>query len=308
MKKKLSMLLIFVLATGIFTSCANISTTTKLDDSLQPTEKTYTVLEAGGVSDSSLGIKHNSEISLAINNIKDNAKNNNTKEIILNDVSFSGKYYKTVTSPYYNRVYDVYDGNTGSAKISFKINSENNKIFGYSTYDIEYKTKIEGKKELTKEECIDIAKDYLKKYVDDVENYTITYNYTKLDVYMGNHNIYFTRYIDGIPTMDSAYIYVTEYGDIVRFDFNSLGDMKNVDVLNSHNIEAIEKAIDEKCEKIYGDIMNDPDYSVNISKSKRLVRMADGKYALEYEISAYISYVDSDRHASDSCMLIIYLE
>ena len=108
--------------------------------------------------------------------------------------------------------------------------------------------------------------------------------------------------------MDSAYIYVTPYGDIKRFDFNSLGDMKDVTVLNELDFEAIEKAVNEKCEKIYGDIMNDANYSVKISKSKRLVRFADGKYALEYDITADIAYTKSDRHTGDTCMLIVYLE
>ena len=103
MKKKLSIFLIFVLAACIFSSCANVSDTATQPNQPQPGEKTYTVLEAGGSADSSLGIKHNSDISLAVKSITDNDKSNEQKEITPDNTAFSGKYYRTVKSPYYNR-------------------------------------------------------------------------------------------------------------------------------------------------------------------------------------------------------------
>ena len=54
--------------------------------------------------------------------------------------------------------------------------------------------------------------------------------------------------------------------------------------------------------------MNDPSYTVSISKTKRLVRLADGKYALEYSVYADIAYVNSDRHRGDTCTLMVYIE
>ena len=308
MKKKLSMLLIFVLATGIFTSCANISTTTKLDDSLQPTEKTYTVLEAGASSDSSLGINHSREILLDSKKVKDDAKKNLSKEVNIDNKTISGKYDETGISPYYNRNFDTYKSMSDGVRIEFFLNSETGKMVGYSTYDETYLEKNGTKKILSEEECIEIAENHLKNYVSDIENYKITSKrFSNSSVYNGRYMITFSRYINGIETLDGALITVTQYGDITSFDFNNLGDMKGATVLNNLDFEAIEKAVDEKCEKIYGDIMNDPNYSVNISKSKRLVRMADGKYALEYDIYADIADVNSDRHTGDMCELTVYL-
>jgi len=306
MKKIISLFVIFALAACMLVSCANIATT---PNPAQGTPKTYTVLETDMSSDSNIGAKHSVEFKLNFSDIKDNSKKDITKEITFENMTFTGKYQYTSQSPYYNRSFDKYKGNYGSAQVEFSINTETKELLGYSLYDKEYLQKIGDKKELTKEECIDIARNYFKNYISDIENYKMTCSeYVKLDAYKGMYRINFYRYVDEVITLDSALINVTVYGDVIRFSRHNLGDMKDVDILGNHSMNNIEKAVEEKRNEIYGELAKNSAYDVDYYSSKRLIRLADGKYALEYTIEAHITNVNSGISSGDSTSLIVYLE
>ena len=82
--------------------------------------------------------------------------------------------------------------------------------------------------------------------------------------------------------------------------------MKDATVLSKHSEESIDSAINAKLSEIYGALESNPDYTVNYAKSRMLVRLADGKYALEYTITANIT--GGGKEWSDDTSLIIYLD
>jgi predicted small secreted protein len=295
-----------ILVLFILTSCGNTNTGNTTDIPVKPFE--YAVLETSLSSDSSALIKHKADINLGLSNKTDISKKDFIKEITLDSIKINGKYSNTSVSPYYNRTVDVYKKTNGSVQTEFKIIPETNRLVGYSVYDHEYATKSERKNEIIEEEAINIATDYLKNHISDTENYRVTTRYSEIEIFKGWYAVYFTRYIGNIPTQDSAYIYVTAYGDIVRFDFNNLGDMKDLTVLSEHNLEDIDKAVDEKRDEIYADVIGNSEYKVSFSRGKKLIRLSDGKYALEYTINADILRISTDIHSGDISSFIVLLE
>ena len=296
-----------MLAMCTLTSCGDVNSTDNTMDFPAHTPE-YTVLETDLSSDSSALIKHTADIKLVLDDKTDAGKKDSTKEVTVGNEKITGKYFKTSVSPYYNRTADIYKSTSGSVQAQFSVDPATNKLVGYSVYDTEYAAKVEGKNELTKEECIEIAENYLKQHVSDIENYRITCEYSPLEIYKGRYAVYFTRYINDIPTIDSAYIYVSVYGDIMRFDFGNLGDMKDTAALNPHNIADIDKNVEEKRNEVYGGLINSEEYEVSFSQSKKLVRLENGKYALQYTVNANISYTNKDMHFADTSSFIVYLE
>ena len=305
MKKAFYILTIITLVLALLTSCANTATTSP---PINITPKTYTVLETSLSSDSSAaGVKHKSEIDLEVLTLQEEAKKDSTAQVTINGTNFTGVYKDTIVRKYYNFDYEEYTAKSGSTTAIFKINPANNELVGFQTRDAEYLQKNANAKELSQEECTDIAWNYLKGHVSDIENYRIiSVNFNESEAHKGLYWFRFYRYIGETQALDCAFIYVTVYGDVVRFSKHNLGGFEGTNILSKHSEESIDSAINAKLSEIYGALENNPDYTIQYAKSRMLVRLADGKYALEYTITAYIT--GGGKEWSDDTSLIIYLD
>ena len=208
---------------------------------------------------------------------------------------------------YYNFDYEEYTATSGSVTAKFQINPANNELVGFQTRDAEYRQKNANTKELSQEECTDIAWNYLKGHISDIENYRIiSVDFNISDAHKGYYWFRFYRYIGETETLDCAFVHVTVYGDVVSFSKHNLGGFEGTNILSKHSEESIDSAINAKLSEIYGALENNPDYTIQYAKSRMLVRLADGKYALEYTITAYIT--GGGKEWSDDTSLIIYLD
>ena len=311
--KKISLVLILIILLGTFCSCGNageVSTTvlTTVNTNISSPVKKYTVLQSG-FPDSSLGADHRLEINLSRR--KTTGSHTSLSNVVIDgrNIELAKYEYSEGWIHLYNSGSHVYrfnnsDGTSGS----FSINLSTGKILRYNYYDKEYAEKHKNDKILSEEECIELARAYLGTYVSDPEKYAITRcQKTSYQEYGDVYKISFSRYIGDVLTIDSIGLWITVYGDIVFHTSQCLGELTDESVLEGHNLNDIDTAIDAKLEKIYGSV-EEYSYEKNAS-SMMLTRMGDGSYAMKCTVSVNLKSLDLEGYSFEEITeFIIYLD
>lgn len=124
----------------------------------------------------------------------------------------------------------------------------------------------------------------------------------------GVYTFHFSRIIDGIETYDCAIIGITVFGDIIDHSFLSLGEMKDAKLPSESDMEIIEENVDRKLKDIYNNVTDK--YSVSYEVPEPLfIRMADGRYALEYFVEVGLTPKDDAEYTiSEATVLIVYVD
>ena len=309
-------LLYFILITSMLVSLVscNENTTVTQDDSTvkntdsnenEDIEKTYTALEFG-VSDSYLtGANHKEDVKLQKTTYSGMARGT-SKSINVLGTEYNAKYDESEKGYYYNEDIGYYKNTTDEYIYKFGINKTTGRVDECSLYIKNYPKVKEGSTKLSRDECKEIALNVLEHYAN-LDEYEITHVGTSDLLEYKVHNFWFTRIIDGIETKDAAYIVITEYGDLYKYIFTCLGEMKDAVAPNADEISAIEKCVDEKVKSIYANVTEK--YSIEYEiREKYFVKLEDGKYAMEYVVDVDLTPEKSEEYGfSEKISLLVYV-
>ena len=266
----------------------------------------YTVFEVGGF-DSDSEADHNNEIDLKSQKyIKSNAVKQKTVEV--NGKEWDVKYSESIKGYLYNNDRDRYKNESGDKMIIVEINNKTGRVDRFDFLDQKYLDQKGTAKKLTEEACLDIAKTYLNKYVKSSEYKMVESNYLEGSFCGELYSFKFVRVINGFNTSDSARIDVSSYGDVVSHYFTSLGEMKGAKAPTDDEMKIIEENVSKKLDSIYKNVLNKYDVSYD-TEDKVLIRMADGRYALEFYVAVTLqSKNDEARPFVEPTKLIVYLD
>lgn len=265
----------------------------------------FKVFEAGGFDDV-LGANHSREIDLTISNYK-KANIEQRKAISFNGIDYQLEYDTTKDGYLSNNIIDYYKKWDESGFVDIGINSSTGIVDWFSWTDLNYAEEID-KPRLTKDKCLNIAKEYFKQFTEISEYELVSDGYWEAPEYEALHTFIFARVIDGIQTSDVAAIDVSIFGDILGHRFTSLGEMKDAKLPSESDMEIIEENVDRKLKDIYNNVTDK--YSVSYEVPEPLfIRMADGRYALEYFVEVGLTPKDDAEYTiSEATVLIVYVD
>ena len=162
----------------------------------------------------------------------------------------------------------------------------------------------------------------MKEYVPNIYNYTIVSSESRENKACGIiYNYKFKEYIGDLPIGNTAAVHINRYGDIISFtnntDIEDVEAFKESGYIEAIDWDAVDEAIGKKACEAYTARTNGQIqythyrvYSSDKSKNiKTLVRMADGRYALN--INAYVLVSTDeypDRYESFEALMLIYLD
>ena len=250
--------------------------------------------------------QHKSEIVFESNSSEKN-KLIKTKTIEVNGVKYEVSYKNTQDFYWYNGEIDHYEGtNENGYPVQVGINTKNDLVVRYSCFE-KQEVIASPTLEKSRDECLEIAKEYLSKYVSDVENYKLkSENCNERKNYVSNYTFSFYRYIGELKAYDLAIILITSHGDVFMHRFDCLGELKNAKVPDQATLDELDIKVTEKLDEIYSSVKDT--YAVEYGeRDVSLIRLSDGSYALEYYVDVEI-LENGDLGYSESTHLIIYLD
>ena len=290
MKKIIVCLLFVALLISLF-SCSN--------------SKKYEVLEAGNYDNLS-GANHTEEISIALET-KEKIFIDREKNISFNGSDYAVEYDNTAESYLYRTEVDYYESEETGKLVEFGINTKTGNIDRYSWVDVNYAKEID-KPEISRDECFEIAWNYLTKYIDTKNYELINEKYRDIPEYKAIYDFEFRRVIDGVQTSDCAYIEVTVFGDVVGHMFISLGEMADAKLPSDEEMQTIRTKVEEKLKTIYDNVSEKYTVSYEIPDPV-FVRLSDGKYAFEYDIGVSLAPLNNpNMPISELTKLLVYLD
>ena len=238
--------------------------------------RNLTVLYAGGSADSSSGIiiEKETEFDGIDTQFKDKTKVGTKQTVTISGVTYTGTYVDSTRSDYYGDDTDNYSARVDGKIVDFSINRATGIV---TSVLIDRGTLSIGKK-LTREECYTNAIKYLKAFVDDIEDYTLTDTFDQGTSLGYLFRLY--RIVNGIKTSDCIDIRVNHQGEVCRYSLYSIGEMKNIDI-STIDIKNMDAAISNKINTLYKNYRN-----INFSTENTMfARLANGKYAFIYDVS-----------------------
>jgi hypothetical protein len=265
---------------------------------------TYTVLEVGGYDNFS-GANHMEDITL------DNENYSKVlvipqKTVKINGNDWKVEYCGSQKGYLYKNDLDNYTRDEDGVFVDIGINKDTGTVDSYMWVDQEYVESQTGA-ELTEEECLDIAKTYLGDYVKTDEYEVVNVRYLEIPEYKAIYDFEFARVIDGIKTSDTAYIGVSVFGDVISHLFVSLGELADAEAPTEDEMEIIQNNVNAKLDAIYENVSSKYDISFEIEDTV-LVRLSNGKYAMEYYVRADLVAKDTQAKITESTKLLVYLD
>ena len=265
---------------------------------------TYTVLEVGGYDNFS-GANHMEDITL------DNENYSKVPVIPQKTVKINGNDWKveycgSQKGYLYKNDLDNYTRDEDGVFVDIGINKDTGTVDSYMWVDQEYVESQTGA-ELTEEECLDIAKTYLGDYVKTDEYEVVNVRYLEIPEYKAIYDFEVVRVIDGIKTSDTAYIGVSVFGDVISHLFVSLGELADAEAPTEDEMEIIQNNVNAKLDAIYENVSSKYDISFEIEDTV-LVRLSDGKYAMEYYVRADLVAKDTQAKIAEATKLLVYLD
>lgn len=271
--------------------------------SCSTTEK-YSILEVGEYDNIS-GADHKSDISL---DIREHSKIfiSSKKAVTVNGVEWNVKYDTSKKGYLYRNNLDYYEMDEDGVYVRIGINEDTGRVDSYSWVDEKY---IESKTdaELTKEECLSIARTYLSNFIDPDGYETVEIRYMEIPEYKAIYDFEFVRMIDGIETSDKAYVSVSVFGNVISHLFTSLGELADANLPTEEDMQIIQNNVNAKLDAIYKNISNEYHISYEIT-DKVLIKLSNGKYALEYYITANLETENIPTKLVETTKLLIYLD
>lgn len=280
----------------------------------EKTAKGYRVLEISNVSDGVSPVSHVGEVSLKGRQETKSSVPDKTGTDPITKESLQLTYEQTQYGYLFHNDRDEYESPEGKAICYY--NTAPGRLDGYMMCD---KTREqmrqqlaaeEGFARLTMEQCQEIARTYLSEYTD-VEAYTLV---SSTPFYQSStENSYcfvYVRLIDGMRTSDQASILVSDFGYVMTHQFRMLGDMGDAPIPSAEELAIIDEQVSTKIEEIYSPIKDRHSYSYTIGTDDRtMLRMADGSYAMKYQVEVQLNANDEDGSTVFDCTaLLVYFE
>lgn len=258
---------------------------------------TYEVLEVGDF-DYISSAQHSSEISWEHEKIDDESLHGMTMpyEVYVygNKYEYQLSYSGTKTAYWFNSTCDIFQyssSDNANIQVCVEINRNTGRVDWYSWYDRNYLSTFKGEIK-NEDECLKIASEHLGDFVDDPEAYTLDESkYLKIPEFEAVYSFEFVRMNGNLRTFDQATIDVTVYGDVIIHSFFCLGEMKDIQIPVTVDMDAVQGAINSKIDTIYANIIDR--YEVESQTSRvSLIKLADGRLAYDYYVEVSLSPFD----------------
>lgn len=227
------------------------------------------------------------------------------KTVKINGNDWKVEYCGSQKGYLYKNDLDNYTRDEDGVFVDIGINKDTGTVDSYMWVDQKYVESQTGA-ELTEEECLDIAKTYLGDYVKTDEYEVVNVRYLEIPEYKAIYDFEVVRVIDGIKTSDTAYIGVSVFGDVISHLFVSLGELADAEAPTEKEMEIIQDHVDAKLAAIYENVSSKYDISFEIEDTV-LVRLSDGKYAMEYYVRTDLVAKDTQAKVAEATKLLVYL-
>ena len=238
-------------------------------------------LQYGSSESVGLSVNHRQEISLTSREYTDSSVAQMVT-ITISDQTYELLYQNSESGPHYNDAIHKYEA--GSIKQWF--NAETGKC----VFFMMPATKPENEEDAcTKEEQLEIAKEFLNSQVDDPENYQITKEeWTTSGVLF----VYFNRKVSDIITSDNVRVSIDRAGIIRAYRMDHVGELRDVQHIPDELLQKVYNELDNEAKRIYG-CLEDQGYTwTNENSIEGLSRLDDGSLALKCYVSATITAPD----------------
>lgn len=206
-----------------------------------------------------------------------------TKKIIwLNGRQYVGVYQNTRYSLEYGNDIDFYEDELRTA--DFGINRKT----GRCVYFENRVSKILGEYK-TEDECYSIAEKVLKRenISVDLSEYRIS---SRRNSEADRYEFTFVREHEGLDLLDHATVNILYDGTVDGYRLYNFGTLNGVNFPNDDDLAVIADAVDKKYEERYAPAWKENDiYQMNyVTKKISMLRLYDGRYAMEYELNVTI--------------------
>jgi hypothetical protein len=268
----------------------------------------YIALEVGGYGHVlSSEVLHSSDIMLHAETIKEEKLIGTTKIFSYNGTDCEAAYDHTKARCWANSSINVYVYSAYGIRIEFGINTSTGRLDFYNCNDLTGSSKNTVKTPKSKEECLQIARAHLGKYVDDPDAYEVNRDNT-FDLSRGlTYTFSLSRRVNGIPATDSALIGVTEYGEVITYHFVALGELGNFSFPTQNEMQKIQAAVDTKLASIYSPVKESYNYSHEL-ESQELMKLEDGRYLLQQTYRTTLTRADgTESTLHDTTVLVVPL-
>ena len=195
--------------------------------------------------------------------------NGNTVEGVYKESKYGyGNYFVT----------DRYKAENSADSTWFEVDSDG-MLVGYT----HKRSEVEPGKECSEDECIEIARAFMKNIID-VSDYKME---SKYDEAYDSYKIMFTKYVNDFETMDRAYVSVDKSGDVYLYTSNMLGKVP-ADVPTDFDLKSVKSTIEAKLDVLYENTKKTHDKTEYIDSEEILSVLEDGTpvllvwYEIEY--------------------------
>jgi hypothetical protein len=295
MKRLATVVLSALLTVFCFTACS------------QEKEMEYIAWEVGGHSMFSSPADRSSDSAPTAENIKIGYLEGTRKTFSYNGTDYEAVYDHSQIQSWANSSKHIYKYKGNGIWIDFGENIRSGRLDYYNCHDWRDRSENTVKIQKSKEECLQIAKAYLGKYVDDPNAYEVdganTFDLTEGLTYF----VRLSRRVNGIPASDKANISVTEYGEIIAHHFVSLGEFKDFSLPDQDQMQKIQDAFDARLASIYSSTEGKYNYSYKLY-DQELIKLEDGRYLLERTYHTTLTRIDGEQWQShDHVALVVQL-
>lgn len=212
-------------------------------------------------------------------------------EIEFNGKNYSGDYYGSFGTKYYQFRYDEYK----SDDCFFSINYDTNRISSFSKRMGDYYSEMEEQqaKKLSDEELLKIVNDFLYQYVDGFSEYkflnrNLTYASSQSD---REYYYTFNRVMDEIKTSDAVGVGISVYGDITSYSEQSPGHMADAKLPSDEEMLLLEEGLDDFLKSVHKGYVHSYEYEVD---DITFARLYDGRYAMIYKVTVKVRETEND--------------
>ncbi|MBQ7290458.1 MAG: hypothetical protein IJW76_01895 [Clostridia bacterium] len=260
----------------------------------------FTAYELENVDiDTTLGANHKVEAKINFINgyFTDESKRNTTAVVVIDGKRYEGVYSYSQKSDYFENDMDVYKITNSATKGDFSINRETGVCVSF------YVNRLNEPMQnvLTRDGCYEKVLNYLKNYIEDLENYSLIYEQRRINGY--GYYFVFRRTIGDMQTSDSIAVGIRENGEIYTHLMQSLGAMAYTDI-SGVNMSAFDEAVNKKVDDIYDKFLNVNHTTQDIV----LVKLKDGTYAFELNIAVEANKRENGKIYNDSCRFLVEID
>jgi hypothetical protein len=242
-------------------------------------------------------------------------KKNNPPSATLNwnGKEYIGKYERTLYAPLKNYIpIDFYTYRQEGVDYSIDYGMEGDELVYFSLYwEVDRSDYYKGKEKCSEEECVNIAKEYIKKLVPNSDDYIVKdIGFMKFSVgdelrYSSSYVIDFIEVVDGKRIGNVVSVSVNIYGEVMHYYVSGCMDANEVKkdgILERQNWDAVEEAIEERVYEAYANCKEKVEY---LNCIYVLDQFEDGSYFLQ--IQAFVN-IGTKQPWEDSILMVMFIE